>query len=510
MNQTANETILVLDFGGKQKELVARAVRSLNVYSELRPGTLSAEEIRRINPIGIILTGGTGSACQPNSPKCDPAIFTMGIPVLGICYGMQMMVHMLGGAITQNDTAEYGRVAVAPLGSQSALFSATRPFMALMNHKDSVTHLPTGFVSTAASSSGIAVCENSDAKLYGVQFHPQASHTDGGMDILRSFLYGICGATGQYQLDNYIDTQISQIREAVGDKKILLALSGGVDSSVCAALLTRAVPGQLTCIFVDHGFMRLDEGDHIEAAFAGQDLNFIRINAQERFLSKISGISDPEAKRKLIGNEFIYVFEEEAKKLGHIPFFAQGTIYADIVESGGEYGAVIKSHHNVGGLPEKLGFTKIIEPLAGLFKDEVRILGRKLGLPPHLTERQPFPGPGLAIRVIGAVTHDKLEILRHADAIATEEIGRLNPTPSQYFAVMTDTRSVGIKGDDRTYDHVIAIRAVTTDDFMTCEYTPIPHDILRRIAARITDALPNVSRVVYDITSKPPATIEWE
>ena len=540
-----NELVLVLDFGGQYKELIAGVVRNLSVYSEIRPGNLPVDEIKRLNPIGIILTGGPNSVYLPDSPKCSPELFTMGIPILGICYGMQLMCHTLGGVVAPGVVGEYGRIAVTPCAS-SELFSSelfaedtktreaakahgtakaaaraakskgtgaganVKPFAALMSHMDAVSQLPEGFDLTARSGSCIAACENSARKLYGVQFHPETKHTDGGRDIMQRFLFDICHATGDYRLDDYLDTHIARIRQDVGDNMILLALSGGVDSSVCASFLSKALPGQLVCVFVDHGFMRLNEGDEIQQVFSKRKLSFIRVNAQKRFLAKIKGVSEPEAKRKLIGEEFIRVFEEEAAKLGHIPFLAQGTIYPDIVESGGSYGATIKSHHNVGGLPENLNFTKIIEPLAGLFKDEVRVLGRKLGLPSFLVNRQPFPGPGLAIRVMGKVTEQKLELLRGADAILREEIGSMKHKPDQYFAVLTDTRSVGVKGDGRSYGPVIAIRAVKTDDFMTCDYAPLPHKLLSRISSRIPNELPSISRVVYDITSKPPATVEWE
>jgi GMP synthase (glutamine-hydrolysing) len=379
-----------------------------------------------------------------------------------------------------------------------------------MSHRDIVKRLPEGFRITASTATCIAACEDTAKKLYCVQFHPETKHTEGGRAIIKNFLFDICGAAGDYKLEDYIDTQIRAIRQKAGNERILLALSGGVDSSVCASLLSRASPGQLLCIFVDHGFMRLNEGDEIEAVFSKRKLVFIRVNAQKRFLDKLKGVSDPEKKRKTIGEEFIRVFEEEAAKHKAIPFFAQGTIYPDVVESGDKYGATIKSHHNVGGLPEKLGFTGIIEPLSGLFKDEVRVLGRKLGLPASIVNRQPFPGPGLAIRVMGEVTEEKLNVLRKADAILREELDTGRTKPDQYFAVLTDTRSVGVKGDDRTYDPVIALRAVTTGDFMTCEYAPLAHNVLGRISSRITSEIPSVSRVVYDITSKPPATVEWE
>ena len=512
-----SELLLVLDFGGQYKELIASTVRGLSVYSEIIPGSSSADEIKRLNPIGIILTGGPNSVYLPDSPKCDPEIFKLGIPVLGICYGMHLMCYALGGEVASGGSGEYGRVTVTPNADSSPsalLASAKEPFTALMSHRDVVKRVPEGFRITASTAACIAACEEAGKKLYCVQFHPETKHTEGGRVIFEKFLFGICGASGDYKLDDYIETQIKAIRQRAGKEGILLALSGGVDSSVCASLLSRAVPGQLLCIFVDHGFMRLNEGDEIESVFSKRKLTFIRVNAQKRFLAKLKGVSDPERKRKIIGEEFIRVFEEEAKKHKDIPFFAQGTIYPDIVESGGKYGATIKSHHNVGGLPEKLGFTGIIEPLSGLFKDEVRVLGRKLGLPPSMVNRQPFPGPGLAIRVMGEVTEEKLKVLREADAILREELerGRSKPRhlPNQYFAVLTDTRTVGVKGDDRTYDPVIALRAVITDDFMTCEYAPLAHNVLGRISSRITSEIPSVSRVVYDITSKPPATVEWE
>ncbi|MCL2002623.1 MAG: glutamine-hydrolyzing GMP synthase [Oscillospiraceae bacterium] len=499
-----SELVLVLDFGGQYKELIAGAVRGLSVYSEIRAGSMAADDVKRLNPIGVILTGGPDSVTLPDSPKCDPGLFALGIPVLGICYGMQLMCHMLGGEVSSGGAGEYGRVTVTPADS------AQKPFLALMSHSDAVTRLPEGFKATARTASCIAACEDAGRRLCGVQFHPETKHTEGGREILRRFLYELCGASGGYRPEKTAAALIENIRYTVGEQRVLLALSGGVDSSVCAALLSKAVPGRLTCIFVDHGLMRLGEGDEIERVFSSLDLRFIRVNAQERFLARLRGAADPERKRKLIGEEFIRVFEKEAAKLGDIPFLAQGTIYPDIVESGGEYGATIKSHHNVGGLPETLAFTGVIEPLAGLFKDEVRVLGKKLGLPEALVKRQPFPGPGLAIRVMGEVTEEKLEALRAADAIVREELDGARRRPAQYFAVLTDTRSVGVKGDGRTYDYVAAVRAVTTDDFMTCGYAPLPHTVLRRVSSRMTSEIPSISRVVYDVTSKPPGTIEWE
>jgi len=506
-----SELVLVLDFGGQYKELIARAVRGLSVYSEIRNGSMSAEEIKALSPIGIILTGGPNSAYLPDSPRCDPDIFTLGIPILGICYGMQMMCHMLGGEVQRGEHGEYG-VVTAVLDPRSILFQHIGALSAvLMSHNDRVKKLPNGFVNRGKTTDCVhAACEDAERKLYGVQFHPETEQTTEGRNIMRRFLYDICAAKGDYRINDYINEQIRRIRQEVGNEKILLALSGGVDSSVCAALLSKAVPGQLVCIFVDHGFMRQHEGDEIERIFSGKALQFIRVNAQKRFLQKIKGIAEPEQKRKRIGEEFIRVFEEEAKKLGDIRFLAQGTIYPDVIESGGKLGATIKSHHNVGGIPDDLVFNKIVEPLSGLFKDEVRLLGRKLGLPAALVRRQPFPGPGLAIRIMGEVTAEKLEILRIADKIVREEIEKLSRKAHQYFAVLTNVRTVGVKGDDRTYDPVIAVRAVVTGDFMTCEYAAVPHKTLGRIASRITSEIKVVSRVVYDITSKPPATIEWE
>ncbi len=504
------QTILVLDFGGQYKELIARTVRNLHVYSEIKRGNISAEEIKAIDPIGIILTGGPDSVYLDDAPKCDPKIFELGIPVLGICYGMQLMCWTLGGKVETGSKSEYGRIKTKFDSSSLLLAGAPSQASVLMSHVDCVTELPDGFRSVASTAiTKNAAVENISKSMFATQFHPEVDHTDYGKNLIENFLRSACKARFDYQLTDYLEKQIASIRETVGDQKVLLGLSGGVDSSVCAAILSKAVPNQLYCVFVDHGLMRYHEGDQIEEIFSKMNLNFIRVNAKDRFYAKLDGVTDTEQKRKLIGAEFAKVFEEEAKKLGEVGFLAQGTIYPDVIESG-VLGAVIKSHHNVGGLPKDLEFKGVVEPLRGLFKDEVRVIGSSLGLPDYLVNRQPFPGPGLAIRIIGAVTAEKIDILQRADHIICEEIGKAKNVPNQYFGVFTGINAVGVQGDFRTYQYVLAVRAVETNDFMTCNYAPLPHKLLNKIASRLCNEIKEINRVVYDITCKPPATVEWE
>ena len=508
----ANQLVLVLDFGGQYKELIARRVRECHVASEIIPGNTPLEAIKARKPIGIILTGGPNSAYADGAPSCDVGLFKLGIPVLGICYGMHLMTHLLGGKVEPCSTSEYGLVETT-LDTAAPIFnSLEHEQLTLMSHTDRVVKLPKGFKAMASTEScDVAAMGDEKRSLFATQFHPEVENTPNGKEVFRGFLYNICGAVGDYDISGYHARMLDEIRAQVGDSTVLLALSGGVDSSVCAALLAEAIPGKLHCIFVDTGLMRLNEGDEVEAAFRNRDLNFIRVDAEARFLGKLAGVTEPERKRKIIGEEFIRVFEEESAKLGNIPFLAQGTIYPDVVESGVGDSATIKSHHNVGGLPEDIDFQELVEPLRGLFKDEVRALGRELKLPKSLTERQPFPGPGLAVRCIGEITKDKLDTLREADAIFRAEVGKMRgKKPDQYFAVLTDTRSVGVMGDFRTYGYTIALRAVKTTDFMTAEVVPLPHTLLGRAANTIVNNVQGVSRVVYDITTKPPATIEWE
>lgn len=504
------QTVLILDFGGQYKELIARRVRECNVYSIVKAGSITVEEIQEIAPIGIILTGGPNSVYVDGSPRCDKRIFEMGIPILGICYGTQLLAWSCGGTVSPCEVSEYGKTDMTVDTSADLFFGMEQKQVGLMSHTDRITVLPQGFRSVAHTDScENAAIENTARKLYGVQFHPEVESTPNGTQMIRNFLYRVCGAQGDYTLKNLQEKLIAQVREQVGNEHVLLALSGGVDSSVCAALLSIALPGQVHCVFVDHGLMRKNEGDEVENAFKDR-VDFIRVNASDRFLTALRGVTDPEQKRKIIGSEFVKVFEEEAKKLPHVKFLAQGTIYPDVIESGGSKAATIKSHHNVGGLPENLRFTGLVEPLRGLFKDEVRAMGRRLGLTRAYVDRQPFPGPGLGVRIMGEITAEKIEILQNADAIFREEIKRHRVKADQYFAVLTDTRSVGVVGDFRTYDYTLALRAVKTSDFMTCEYAPISHKVLGAVSTRIVNEVRGVGRVVYDITGKPPATIEWQ
>ncbi|MBQ0135340.1 MAG: glutamine-hydrolyzing GMP synthase [Oscillospiraceae bacterium] len=505
------QTILILDFGGQYKELIARRVRECNVYSIVKSGDITPNEIREINPIGIILTGGPNSVYDENSPHCDKEIFNLGIPVLGICYGTQLLAWSVGGTVEAcSNLSEYGKTDMI-VDTESLLYKdMDENQIGLMSHTDQITVLPEGFRSIAHTDNcKNASIENIDRKLYGVQYHPEVESTPNGTQIIRNFLYNVCGALGDYNLKDLEAKLIEDVRAQVGDEHVLLALSGGVDSSVCAALLSKAIPGQLHCVFVDHGLMRKNEGDEVEAAFANKDLDFIRVNAKDRFLKALDGVVDPEQKRKIIGAEFVKVFEAESEKLPNVKFLAQGTIYPDVIESGGSHAATIKSHHNVGGLPKNMQFTGLVEPLRGLFKDEVRILGRQLGLSADYVDRQPFPGPGLGVRIMGEITEEKIKILQEADAIFREEMKKNQIKADQFFAVLTDTRSVGVVGDFRTFDYTVALRAVKTSDFMTCEYVPVPHEVLGIASSRIVNEVDGAGRVVYDITGKPPATIEW-
>ena len=512
----SRELVLVLDFGGQYNQLIARRVRECNVYCEVHPYNLSVEKIREMNPKGIIFTGGPNSVYGENSPLCDKAIFELGIPVLGICYGSQLMSHVLGGKVATAPVSEYGKTEVA-VDVESKLFEGVAAStICWMSHTDYIERAPEGFkIIGHTPVCPVAAMECEEKNLYAVQFHPEVMHTQEGTKMLSNFVYNICKCSGDWKMDSFVEKTIEEIREKVGNGKALCALSGGVDSSVAAVLLSKAIGKQLTCVFVDHGLLRKNEGDEVEAIFGpeGQyDLNFIRVNAQERFYEALAGVEDPETKRKIIGEEFIRVFEEEAKKIGAVDFLVQGTIYPDIIESGLGDSAVIKSHHNVGGLPDYVDFKEIIEPLRLLFKDEVRKAGLELNIPEHLVYRQPFPGPGLGIRIIGEVTAEKVRIVQDADAIYREEIAKagLDKEIGQYFAALTNMRSVGVMGDERTYDYAIALRAVTTSDFMTAESADLPWEVLGKVTTRIVNEVNGVNRVMYDCTGKPPATIEFE
>lgn len=519
--------IIVLDFGGQYNQLVARRVRECNVYCEIYSYRTELEKIKEMNPKGIILTGGPNSCYEADSPTYKKELFELGIPVLGLCYGAQLMQHVLGGKVEKAPVREYGKTEVMVDKSSPLFANVEEKTICWMSHFDYISNVAPGFkISAYTADCPVAAAENQDKNLYAIQFHPEVLHTQEGSKMLYNFVRNVCGCQGLWRMDSFVENAIKEVREKVGDGKVLLALSGGVDSSVLAALLAKAVGPQLTCVFVDHGLLRKNEGDEVESVFGkggAFEINFVRVNAAERYYEKLAGVTEPEQKRKIIGEEFIRVFEEEAKKIGKVDFLAQGTIYPDIVESGlGGESAVIKSHHNVGGLPEHVDFKDIIEPLRNLFKDEVRKAGLELGLPDYLVYRQPFPGPGLGIRIIGDVTAEKVRIVQDADAIYREEVDKAAKSykeangkeapwmPNQYFAALTNMRSVGVMGDERTYDYAVAVRAVRTVDFMTAEVAEIPFEVLQTVMSRIINEVRGVNRVFYDLTSKPPGTIEFE